>query len=110
LHGDVDAEVLPRQLGRVLLGRHLDGAVAERDGVTLDRDLAGEAAVHAVVAQKVRVGLDRAEIVDADDFDVLAAALGDGAQDVAADAAETVDGNAYSHVGRSRVFRSAPRL
>ena len=44
--------------------------------------------MHAVVAQQMGVGLDRAEIVDADDFDVLAAALGDGAQDVAADAAE----------------------
>jgi hypothetical protein len=63
--------------------------------------------VHAVIAQQVRIGLDRAEIVDADDFDVVTAALGDGAQDIAADSAETVNGNAYSQVGRSRVLRSA---
>ena len=44
--------------------------------------------MHAVVAQQVRVGLDRAEIVDGDDLDVLALGFSDGAQDVAADAAE----------------------
>ena len=48
-----------------------------------------------VVAQQVRVGFDRAEVVDGDDFDVLAVGLDDGAQDIAADAAETVDGNPY---------------
>src|SRR4051812_45336316 len=45
----------------------------------------------------MRIGLDRAEIVDADDFDILAAAFGDGAQDVAADAAEPVNGNTNCH-------------
>jgi len=44
------------------------------------------------------VGLDRAEVVDADDLDVLAAGLGDGPQDVAADAAKTVDSDADCHV------------
>jgi hypothetical protein len=50
-HRDVDAEILPRQRGRVLDGGDLDGAVADADGVAFDRDLAGEAAVHAVEAQ-----------------------------------------------------------
>ena len=50
-----------------------------------------EAAVHAVVAQQVRVGLDGAEIVDRDDLDIGAAGLDDGAQDDAADAAKPVD-------------------
>ena len=53
--------------------------------------------MHRVVAQQVRVGLDRAEIVDGHDLDVLAAGLGDGAQDVAADAAEPVDGDPDGH-------------
>ncbi len=87
-----------------LIGGHLDGAVADADGVALDRDLAGEAAVHAVVAQQMRVGLDRPQIVDADDLDVLAPALGDGAQDVAADAAKPVDGYADCHDCRSRLL------
>ena len=54
--------------------------------------------MHGVEAQQMGVGLDRAEIVDADDFDVVAAGLDDGAQHVAADAAEAVDGNPDGHV------------
>ena len=46
-----------------------------------------------IVAQQMRVGLDRPEIVDADDLDILAPAFGDRAQHKAADAAEAVDGN-----------------
>ena len=90
---DVDAELLPRQLRRILDGRHLDRAVADADRVAVDRDLAGEAAVHRIEAQQMRIGLDRPEIVDADDLDVLAAGFGDRAQHVAADAAESVDGD-----------------
>src|SRR3954447_6937842 len=45
----------------------------------------------------MRVGLDRAEIVERDDLNVLAAGLGDGAQDVAADAAKPVNGNPDGH-------------
>jgi hypothetical protein len=56
-----------------------------------------EAAMHAVEAQQMGVGLDRAEIVDGDDFDIGAAGLDDRAQDVAADAAETVDRNLDCH-------------
>ena len=42
-----------------LIGRDLDGAVADADGVALDRHLAGKAAVHGIVAQQMRVGFDR---------------------------------------------------
>ncbi|XUJ37636.1 hypothetical protein ACQ5SK_26455 [Bradyrhizobium japonicum] len=52
----------------------------------------------AVEAKEMRVGLDRAEVVDADDLDVLAAGLGNSTQDVAADAAKTVNSNADCHV------------
>ena len=61
-------------------------------------DGAGEAAVDAVVAQQVGVGLDRAQVVDRHHLDVAAAVLDDRAQDEAADAAETVDGDANGHV------------
>ena len=66
--------------------------------VALDRDLAGKAAVHGIEAQQVRVGLDRSEIVDGDDFDIVAVGLDDGAQDIAADAAKAVNGNANGHI------------
>ena len=52
----------------------------------------------AVEAKEMGVGLDRAEVVDADDLDVLAAGLGDSPQDVAADAAKTVNSDADCHV------------
>ena len=51
-----------------------------------------------IVAQQVSVGFNRAEVVDGDDFDIGAAGFDDGAQDVAADAAEAVNGNFYSHL------------
>ena len=37
------------------------------------------------------VGLDRGEIVDADDLDVVTSRFGNGAQHIATDAAEPVD-------------------
>ena len=66
--------------------------------VTLDLHLCREAAVDRVVAQQVGIGFDRAEIVDGNDFDVGAAGFDDSAEDIAADAAETVDGNLDCHV------------
>ena len=70
---DVDAEFLPRQLRRIAFGGDLDRAIAVADGVAFHGDFVREAAMHRVEAQQVRIGFDRAEIVDADDFDVLAA-------------------------------------
>ena len=53
--------------------------------------------MHGVVAQQMRIGLDRGEIVNGDDLDILAPSLDRGAQDIAADAAEAVDGYANRH-------------
>ena len=94
---DVDAHLLVRQLRRILDRRHLEALAADVDGVAIDLDLVREAAVHAVEAQQVGVGLDRAEIVDGNDFDIVAAAFDDGAEDVAADAAKTIDCDADCH-------------
>ena len=93
----IDAELAPRQFRRVALGGDADLAAADIHPVVAGRDLAGKAAVHAVVAQEVRVGLDRAEIVDADHLDLGVLVLVSGAQHQAADAAETVDRNPYRH-------------
>src|SRR3984885_12539559 len=95
---DIDAELLPRQLCRVPDGGHLDGAVAAIDAVTLDRDLAGKAAVDRIVAQQMRVGFHRREIVDRQNLEILAPGLNGGPQNVAADAAKAVDGYAYGHL------------
>jgi hypothetical protein len=42
----------------------------------------------------MRIRFGRREVVDGHDLDILAAGLSDGAQDVATDAAESIDGDA----------------
>ena len=49
--------------------------------------------MHRIEAQEMRVGLDRRQVVDGDDLDIIALRFHDGAQHVAADAAEPVDGD-----------------
>src|SRR5215213_8359248 len=88
---DVDAEILPGKLRRVANSQHLDRADSALDGVALDGDLAGKAAMNGVEAQEVRVGLRRREVVDRHHSDVLALRLNNGAQDIAPDAAESVN-------------------
>ena len=53
--------------------------------------------MHAVEAKQVRVGGDRPEIVDRDDFDVRAAGFMDRAQNVPANAPEPVDRHLHAH-------------
>ena len=65
---DIDAELLVRQFGRIAHRRHLDRAGADIDGVAIDLDFARVAAMHRIIAQEMRIGLDRAEIVDGDDL------------------------------------------
>ena len=103
---DVDAELLPGQLGRVLDGGDLEFLIADGDLVAVDGHFMREAAVHAVIAEQMRVGLDRAEVVDGDDVDVLAAGFVDRAQDVAADAAKSVDGNSDGHFSLPRGWKA----
>ena len=47
--------------------------------------------MHGIEAQQMRIGFDRSEVVDADDFDIRAAGLRDSPQHIAADAAKPVD-------------------
>src|SRR5262249_3243448 len=90
-------EVLPGKLCRILDGRDLDLAVAEIEAVACDLHGARKAPVNGIEAQQMGVGLDRREVVDGDDLDVVTAGFRNGPHDVAADAAEPVDGNAYRH-------------
>ncbi|MNV68069.1 hypothetical protein D3C71_1608990 [compost metagenome] len=58
-------------------------------------DTGVEGAVHAVVLEQVGIHGAVAQVVDGDDLQVLAVALGiQCAQDVAPDAAESIDGDA----------------
>jgi hypothetical protein len=44
------------------------------------------------------VGLDRAEVIDGDDFDIVALGLENGPKDIAADAAKPVDRDPDCHL------------
>src|SRR5258706_7636251 len=105
---DIDPELAPRQFRRVALGGDADLAAADIHPVVAARDLAREAAVDAVVLQQMRVGGDRSQIVDADDFDLAVLVLVGRAQYQAADAAEPIDRNPYGHCRSSRTSRRAP--
>jgi hypothetical protein len=94
---DVDAQLAERQGGRILDCGDLDRTGSDVDRVARHGDHAGETAVDRIITHKMGVGLDRAEVVQADDLDVGAAGLDDGAQDVAADAAKTVDEDLNRH-------------
>ena len=97
LKGDVDVQVLVRQVGRIAFGRDLDLAQAHVDPFVAALDRAGKTAVDRIVAQQVRIGRHRPQVVDRHNLDVAAALLGDGAKNKAADAAEAVDGDADGH-------------
>ena len=97
---DVDAERLVRKLGRILDRRHLDLMAVDDHRVALDLDLVRKAPVDAVVAQEMRVGLHRAQIVDGDDLDVLAARLQNSTQHQPPNPAEAID----RYLGNHRLF------
>jgi hypothetical protein len=57
-------------VGRVLLGGQADALAVDDQGVAVDRDVALEAAVHAVVLEHVGQVVGLEQVVDADDLDV----------------------------------------
>src|SRR6185295_3929571 len=93
---------LPRQLRRVALGGDLDLAAAGVEPVVAGLHLERERPVHRVVLEQMRVGLDRAEVVDADDLDVAALGFAQRAQHQSADAAEAVNPDPDRHGARLR--------
>ncbi len=104
-HDDVDAQGTPGQLRKIALGQHLDrrqtlaGGGADLKRVAFQLRFARKAAVHAIVAEQMRVGGRRREVVDRNHLDVCSALLGQCPQDVAADPAEAVDGDLGGHDG-----------
>ena len=100
LDHDVDAEVAPRQRRRVALAEDLDLVAVDDERVAEHRYLARERAEDGVVLEQVAQRGGAREVVDGDDLDVRAR-LVRRAEDVAADAAEAVDADAYSHGPRS---------
>src|ERR1035437_2057635 len=114
LDDDVDAEILPGQLGRIGDLQDLDGPAVDDDRVVGVGDGAVEVAIGGVVGEEERVHRNVHDVVDGYDFE-LGRALEDRLQRLPADAAETVDADANCHVyssrseSRARINRSARR-
>ncbi len=69
LDDDVDAQVLPRQLGRIGQLEDLDGLAVDDDRILGVADGAGEVAVGRVVGEEEGVRRDVDDVVDGDDFE-----------------------------------------
>src|SRR5690349_16755753 len=94
---DVHAQIFPRQLRGVLDGGDLDNAVTAADRVAFDRHWRGETPVNRIVAQQMRIGFHRRQVVHGDDFDVAAFRLDNGAQNIAPNPAKSIDDNTHGH-------------
>ena len=96
---DFDAVLLVGQLSRIAPRRHRDLLAVDHHRVLGRVDRAVENPVHGVVLEEVGERLRLVDVVDQDDVEARAA-LERGAQDVATDPAEAVDGET-SHVEAS---------
>ena len=99
LEHEIHAEFAPGQLGRIALRDHADAVAVDHHRVAVDVHLAAEAAVHGVEARQMRIGIGITQVVDRDDLDpARVLALVQRAQNVAADAAITVDCHLDRHI------------
>src|SRR5699024_9996227 len=92
LDDDVGADLAPREVVRIALGVRLEGVVVDGDGVRVVRAVVGKPPADRVVLDEVRERRVVGEVVHTDDLDVRLL-LESGAQEVSADAAESVDSN-----------------
>ena len=96
LEDDVDAEVAPRQGGRVALGQDLDLTAVDDDRRVAGPDVARVGAVRRVVLEQVRVHLRVDQVVDGHDLHVRGT-LDEGLERLPTDPAEAVDTDACGH-------------
>ena len=102
LDDQVDTELCPGQIGGVALCEHRHLAAIEVEYPIVHVDVPAHLAVHGVIPEEVGERLDVAEIVHRNDFErgvegAGALAFDEGTNEVATDAAETVDGDTCRH-------------
>jgi hypothetical protein len=102
LEHDVDAQVLPGQLGRVPLAEYADGLPVYDESLVPRRDVARQGPVHRVVLEEMGECLGIGEVVDGHELKP-AAVLERGPQDVTTDAPKTVDTDLDCHRWRPRL-------
>jgi hypothetical protein len=91
----IDAEVLPRQLRRILDRQHLELVAVHGDAVRRRLDVGVEVTEHRVVLEKVRERRGIGEIVHRHEIKVLVPE--GGAHDVASNAPEPIDPHLHGH-------------
>ena len=96
----VDAELAPGDRGGVALGGHRDPPAVDVERLVVAADLALEDPHDGVVLQQIGELLVLEEVVDRRHLDVVA--VGEDAEDAAADAAEAVDADPDRHHAASR--------
>ena len=94
LNDDVNSELSPGELGGVAVGHNLDDLVIDGDvGVVNNLDVSVEDSEGGVVLEQVGGLLDTAGVVDGDNLEEGVGASVPAAEEVAANAAESVDGD-----------------
>ncbi len=110
---DVDAELAPRESGRIALGQNFHLVAVDDELPLAVLDVAIEASVDRIVLEEVGESLRVGEIVHRDEVEVSDARLLSSAEDLAADAAEAIDSDANCHLrfpvqGASPAARARP--
>src|SRR6185437_9775148 len=101
-------QFLVRKLSRILDRGDLDLVAVDNHQIAFDLHFARKAAVYRVVAQQMRVGFHRTQIVHAHNDDVGALRFHNRAQDQTPDAAKAVDRDAKCHFIFSSVSPNPP--
>jgi hypothetical protein len=96
LDDDVDVQLRPWQRAEIVLAEDSDLVPVDGHDVAVTGDLAGKAPVDRVVLEQLGEHGGIGDVVDGNDVEI-GAALERGAQNAAADAAETVDSDASRH-------------
>ena len=93
---DVDAQVAPRQLGRVAFGHRLDLLAVDGQIFVVVADFAGETAVDAVVLQQGRQRFVVGQVVDAHDLKLFGLRH-QATKNEPTDSTKTIDTNTNCH-------------
>ena len=98
LEHQIDAQILPRELGGILLREDLDRVAVHHDGVVLGSTTSPSyAAMDRVVLEKMGQRRGIGDVVHRDEVDVLGAHLLSRPHHVAPDPAEAVDPDLDAH-------------
>ena len=95
LKDDLDVQLFPRQLLRILHRQHFDRLSVDQDLIVFCFDAPLEGAVHRVVLQQIGQCLGVGQIIDGDELQLRIAE--GSAQDVAPDPSESIDADFDSH-------------